>query len=117
MPVVHGPAQNIGLIEFKKQWEALGQTVEVVKKYSLGLNSIQEAVDAVCGLLGMTACENSGKVADNAQTHGTASHSRSSAVVCEAPCGPWVFKHISCLGLCFEGTDGLCCSLDWQVRT
>jgi hypothetical protein len=49
----------VGLPEFKRQWDALGEN-EVMKKYSLGLDNLQGAVDAVQGLLGMTTCEGSG---------------------------------------------------------
>ena len=60
---------NIALVEFKRQWEELGETVELVKKYSLGLDNLQAAVTAVLDLLGMQACESSGVVAEGARTH------------------------------------------------
>ena len=60
---------NIALVEFKRQWEELGETVELVKKYSLGLDNLQAAVTAVLELLGMQACESSGVVAEGARTH------------------------------------------------
>lgn len=62
--------QNIGLPEFKRQWDSFGDANEVVKKYSLGLDSLQSAVEAVIDLLGMQPCENSGNVADGAQSCG-----------------------------------------------
>lgn len=40
-----------------------------MKKYSLGLDNLQAAVEAVQSLLGMTTCEGSGTVADGARTH------------------------------------------------
>lgn len=49
--------------------QALGNTNEVVKKYSLGLDGLQAAVDAVLDLLGMGACEGSNVVADDARSH------------------------------------------------
>ena len=60
---------NMGLVEFKRQWEELGEGVEVIKKYSLGLDNLQSAVTAVLDLLGMQACENSGVVAEGARSH------------------------------------------------
>jgi coatomer protein complex subunit gamma len=59
--------ENIGLVEFRRQWESLGDSVEVVKKYSLGLDSLQSAVDAVVELLGMQACEGSNIVPEKAE--------------------------------------------------
>lgn len=61
---------NFGLPEFKQCWEKLGNNGEVVKRYALGLNSLQEAVDAVCTLIGMRACENTNKVPESAPSHG-----------------------------------------------
>jgi len=61
--------QGLGLVEFRKKWESLGAGTEVVKKYSLGLDSLQGAVDAVCDLLGLTPCENSGMVPEDARSH------------------------------------------------
>ena len=60
---------NVGLVEFKRQWEELGEGVEIIKKYSLGLDNLQSAVTAVLDLLGMQACENSGQVAEGARSH------------------------------------------------
>ena len=60
---------NIALVEFKRQWEELGESVELVKKYSLGLDNLQAAVTAVLELLGMQACESSGVVVEGARTH------------------------------------------------
>jgi coatomer protein complex subunit gamma len=62
-------SEDVGLVEFRRQWETLGESAESVKKYSLGLETLQAAVDAVVELLGMTACEKSGKVADGARSH------------------------------------------------
>jgi len=61
--------EDIGLVEFKRQWESLGDGAEAVKKYSLGLETLQAAVDAVVELLGMTACEKSGTVPEGARSH------------------------------------------------
>jgi len=63
------PETSIGLVEFRRQWESVGNGCEVVKKYSLGLDSLQAAVDAVLELLGMGACEGSNVVADGARSH------------------------------------------------
>jgi len=61
--------EDIGLVEFRRQWETLGDGTEAVKKYSLGLETLQAAVDAVVELLGMTACERSGHVPESVRSH------------------------------------------------
>jgi len=61
--------ETIGLVEFKNQWDAMGEQQETVKKYSLGLDSTQAAVTAVIDILGITSCENSHIVAEGARTH------------------------------------------------
>jgi len=50
---------KIGFLEFKRNWETIGGDLEAVKKYSLGVDSLQAGVDAVMKLLGMSACEGS----------------------------------------------------------
>lgn len=50
-------------------WEGLGDGNEVVKKYSLGLDSLQAAVNAVTDLLGMAPSEGSASVPDGARSH------------------------------------------------
>lgn len=60
---------TIGLVEFRRQWETFGNDNEVVKKFSLGSDSMQGAVDAVLGLLGMGACEGSNVVPDDVKSH------------------------------------------------
>jgi len=70
------PDGSIGLLEFRQQWEGIKannddseKAYEVVKKYTLGLDNLQAAVDAVLELTGMAACENSGIVPDNQSSH------------------------------------------------
>jgi hypothetical protein len=53
-------AVSTSLTQFLAQ--GLGSSTEMVKKYSLGLDSLQAAVDAVMELLAMGPCENSGSV-------------------------------------------------------
>lgn len=65
--VIYG--ESIGLVEFKTQWEQLGEAAEKVKKYQLGLSDLQEAVNAVVDLLGLRACENSDRVPSGRSTH------------------------------------------------
>jgi coatomer protein complex subunit gamma len=63
-------ADDLGLVEFRRRWETIGEGSEAIKKYSLGLDNLQAAVDAVKNLLGMTMCEGSGTVSDSAaRTH------------------------------------------------
>eukprot|EP00456_Euglypha_rotunda_P050852 TRINITY_DN4098_c0_g1_i4.p1 TRINITY_DN4098_c0_g1~~TRINITY_DN4098_c0_g1_i4.p1 ORF type:complete len:228 (+),score=57.12 TRINITY_DN4098_c0_g1_i4:103-684(+) len=61
--------EDIGLTEFKRQWESLAESGEAIKKYSLGLETVQAGVDAVIELLGMQACEKTGIVAEGARSH------------------------------------------------
>jgi len=65
------PDLSIGLVEFKRQWETLGNANEVVKKFNLGpdCTTLQAAVDSVIESLGMGACEGSNVVADDARSH------------------------------------------------
>jgi coatomer protein complex subunit gamma len=63
------PGEDIGLVEFRRQWESLGEGKEAVKKYSLGLDTLQGAVDAVVDLLGLRPRENSGKVPADSKSH------------------------------------------------
>ena len=58
---------GLGLVEFKRRWETEGNTNEQVKKYSLGMDNLQAAVDVVLELLGMAPCENSGQVPGKAE--------------------------------------------------
>jgi len=60
---------SVGLLEFKRQWESLGDSAERVKKFSLGLDNLQAAVDAITDLLGMQAVEDSGTVPDDKRSH------------------------------------------------
>ena len=39
--------EPIGLVEFKQQWESLGEGAEVMKKYSLGLESLQGLINGI----------------------------------------------------------------------
>ena len=64
------PGPSYGLPEFKQEWEQLGADKEVVKRYALGLASIQAAVDAVLALVNMRPCENTHKVPEGAPSHG-----------------------------------------------
>lgn len=63
------PDLSLGLVEFKRQWESLGNANEVVKKFNLGATTLQAAVDRVIENLGMGACEGSNVVADDARSH------------------------------------------------
>eukprot|EP01006_Ploeotia_vitrea_P034526 TRINITY_DN65761_c11_g3_i1.p1 TRINITY_DN65761_c11_g3~~TRINITY_DN65761_c11_g3_i1.p1 ORF type:complete len:961 (+),score=596.77 TRINITY_DN65761_c11_g3_i1:134-3016(+) len=63
------PGESFGLVEFRRQWEGLTSDVEVVKKYSLGLDDLQVAVDAVIEMLGLQACEDSGTVPEDKRSH------------------------------------------------
>lgn len=62
-------SEPLGLVEFKRQWDSYTEDNEVVKKYSLGLDNLQAAVDAVVELIGMQPCEDSGQVPDDKRAH------------------------------------------------
>jgi len=64
------PGPAFGLPEFKVEWEQLGAEKEVVKRYALGLPTVQETVNAVLKLLNMRPCENTHQVPEGASSHG-----------------------------------------------
>jgi len=61
---------GVSLAEFKRAWEAAGDSEEVVKKYSLGVDTLSAAVNAVIDLLAMSPVENSNIVPEDARSHG-----------------------------------------------
>lgn len=63
------PVATVRTLDFKRQWESLG-SAQAVKKFSLGLDDLQTAVDAVIELLGMGACESMNEVPESARSHG-----------------------------------------------
>lgn len=63
------PAGMMGIVQFRKMWEQMGDAKEVVQKFGLGMDNLQEAVSAVIDLLGMRACENSGFVPEGVTSH------------------------------------------------
>lgn len=62
-------AETVGFVEFKKQWEGLGEANEKVKKYSFDVQHLQDAVNAVMNLSGLTASEDSAHVPDDKRSH------------------------------------------------
>lgn len=63
------PGPSMGLVEFKSAWEQLGDSCEEVKKFSLGMNDLQGAINAVLDRLGLQACENSDQAPEDARSH------------------------------------------------
>ena len=57
------------LAEFRQEWETLGDRNESMKKYTLAIKSLQEAVNAVLEFVGLTAIENSQSVAEGVSSH------------------------------------------------
>jgi len=53
--------------EFRGEWESLGGDFEIVKRFGLGPNELQKAVDNVVQLLGMRAIADSHKIADDSK--------------------------------------------------
>mmetsp|Transcript_2420 Transcript_2420/g.3318 ORF Transcript_2420/g.3318 Transcript_2420/m.3318 type:complete len:903 (-) Transcript_2420:132-2840(-) len=64
------PRNNIRTMDFKKKWDEVGDATQAIKKFSLGLEDLQNAVDAVIDLLGMGPCDNMNEVPENARSHG-----------------------------------------------
>lgn len=62
-------AAGLGLVEFRSRWESLGEAAEATKRYSLGIDDLQQAVDAVVDLLGLKPCEGSASVPDDRRSH------------------------------------------------
>jgi hypothetical protein len=60
---------GINLLDFRRAWESLSGTQEAVKKYSLSMNDLQQAVDAVLEFVGLSAVESSDRVPEGAQSH------------------------------------------------
>lgn len=48
--------------DFRKSWEDIGSTSEILEKYALSFKSLEEAVSAVINLLGMQPCDGTGTV-------------------------------------------------------
>jgi coatomer protein complex subunit gamma len=63
------PAESMGMVQFRSTWESLGDGSEVRKIYPLGLDSLQDAVNAVTDLLGMQPSESGGVVPEGAESH------------------------------------------------
>jgi len=52
--------------DFRKAWESAGNTNEVMEKYALQFQSIEDAVAEVVDLLGMQACDGTGTISSGA---------------------------------------------------
>eukprot|EP00457_Paulinella_chromatophora_P008816 gb/GEZN01008863.1/.p1 GENE.gb/GEZN01008863.1/~~gb/GEZN01008863.1/.p1 ORF type:complete len:130 (+),score=11.89 gb/GEZN01008863.1/:62-451(+) len=59
---------NLSLVNFRNNWLAKGYT-EIVRKYSISIDSLQGAVDAIIELLGLYPIEESGIVQPGASIH------------------------------------------------
>ncbi|KAK9828743.1 hypothetical protein WJX72_001875 [[Myrmecia] bisecta] len=60
----------VAVANFRSVWEELDPESEMADDYGLGLrDSLQDAVEAVIGILGMQACEGSDAVPPNARSH------------------------------------------------
>ena len=56
---------KVGVPDFRKSWENIGNDNEVLEKYALSFKSIEDAVAAVINLLGMQPCDGTGNVKQN----------------------------------------------------
>lgn len=63
------PLASMNLLDFRRAWEGLSGATESVKKYSLSMNDLQQAVDAVIEFVGLAPVEASHRVPDGATTH------------------------------------------------
>lgn len=62
--------QKVNVGNFRKAWDALDAETERVDDYGLGQREgLQEAVEAVMGILGMQPCEGTEAVPPNARSH------------------------------------------------
>lgn len=53
---------KVAVPDFRKSWEAIGNSNEILEKYALSFKSLEEAVSAVLKLLGMQPCDGTGTV-------------------------------------------------------
>eukprot|EP00941_MAST-03F_sp_MAST-3F-sp1_P004176 g4176.t1 len=60
---------NVPKGTFRKKWEELGKSGEVLDKFSISSASVQEAVESIMAKLGMAACEGTGIVPMDARAH------------------------------------------------
>lgn len=65
--IVPGGDQSVS--DFRAEWESLGASNEVVKRFSLNVNDLQECVTGVVGGLSMKALSGSDKVAEGSKNH------------------------------------------------
>merc|ERR1711924_102240 len=61
-------AYDIDHLQFKKAWKGVGSDGHL-KKYSLAISTLQEAVDAVVGLVSLPTAGNSNVMEDGAESH------------------------------------------------
>lgn len=62
--------KKVHVPNFKNCWEELGEEVEIVDEYGLGIkNSLEETIETVTNVLGLQACEGSDCVPPNARSH------------------------------------------------
>lgn len=71
---IRKPSQGMGMIEFKRQWEALGEKKEAVRMFTLTSRSLQEVVGVVVDRMGLIPCEGSAIVPEGMTTYGVALH-------------------------------------------
>eukprot|EP00217_Crustomastix_stigmatica_P014394 CAMPEP_0183795972 /NCGR_PEP_ID=MMETSP0803_2-20130417/6653_1 /TAXON_ID=195967 /ORGANISM="Crustomastix stigmata, Strain CCMP3273" /LENGTH=902 /DNA_ID=CAMNT_0026040537 /DNA_START=42 /DNA_END=2746 /DNA_ORIENTATION=- len=66
----HDYIQKCGVGNFRKVWDEMDEESERVDDYGLGArDSLQDAVEAVMGILGMQPCEGTEAVPPNARSH------------------------------------------------
>jgi hypothetical protein len=79
-----------GLVEFRRQWETLGEAMETIKKFHFQVDSLAAAVKGVMELLGMAPVDNSHIVPGTKAPHSTHStaHMRTVHVLIRLPSSP-----------------------------
>jgi len=56
---------KVSVSDFRKSWETMGNTNEVLEKFALQFKKMEEAVAAVIDFLGMQPCDGTGAVKAN----------------------------------------------------
>lgn len=57
------------VVDFRKAWESIGNTNEILQKFGLGDKTIQSATIAVVDCLGMQTCDGTGQIKPGSKQH------------------------------------------------
>lgn len=62
-------SEDMDVQQFRKNWEGIGAESEVIKRFGLAMNSLQDALNAVVDLLNMQPIGGSSTVAEGSRSH------------------------------------------------